>query len=391
LLLGACATLPLTADDPGVEAGIAFDLNGERGGYVQGIADPATGQAATLDDPVRVASVSKLVVAIGAMKLAEQGHLSLNEDVSRYLGWTLRNPAFPYQPISLRSLLSHTAGVRDHNDQYAVPLGETVRGAMADPHSWDLAHGPTERHFTYANMNFPIIASVLERVTGERFDVLMRRLVLQPLKLDACFNWPGCSDRAVRQAVVLTQGGKPVRDDLGGRRPDCPVFRRDGTACDLAGWRPGANGALFAPQGGLRISVRGLARLGQLLLHGGELDGARILSPASVAELLRPQWRFTGNNGDTDSGFYCSYGLATHQIATGAPGCRDDAGGDHVPRVGHAGEAYGLRSGLWIDPVAGTGIAYFRTGLSDSTPRRRSAFRAAEERAFRRTAGLLRR
>jgi hypothetical protein len=126
-----------------------------------------------------------------------------------------------------------------------------------------------------------------------------------------------------------------------------------------------------------------------MLLNEGELDGVRILSPASVAELLRPQWRFGGRNGETEGSFICSYGLATHQIASGAPGCNDDAAGDEVPRVGHAGEAYGLRSGLWIDPVSGTGVAYFRTGLADETPPGRTAFRAADEAAFRRTLGLL--
>ena len=55
-------------------------------------------------------------------------------------------------------------------------------------------------------------------------------------------------------------------------------------------------------------------------------------------------------------------------MATKAEGCRDDLFGDGVPRVGHAGEAYGLRSGLWIDRAAGTGVAYFVTGVPDDAP-----------------------
>lgn len=219
----------------------------------------------------------------------------------------------------------------------------------------------------------------------------MRREVLEPMKLDACFNWPTCSDAAVTRSVVLTQDGEPVRDDLGGKRPPCPVFARDGVPCDLSRWRAGENGALFAPQGGLRISARDLGRVGRMLLNGGELDGVRIVTPTSVAELLRPQWRFNGRNGATDDGFYCSYGLATQQIGTRGAGCDDNAAGDGVARVGHAGEAYGLRSGLWIDPASGTGVAYFRTGLSDTTAAGRTAFRAAEEAAFRRTLSLLKR
>ncbi len=379
-----CATFqPVEA--PVAQAGVAFDHAGERGIFADGLADPQTGRAVTVDDPVRVASVSKLVVAIGVMKLVEAGKLDLDSDVSSWLGWSLRNPAFPNRPVSLRLLMSHTSSVRDHDDQYAVPLGGSVRSVMADAGSWDAVHGPGDQYFTYSNMNFPIVASVVERVTSERFDRWMRSQVLDPMKLDACYNWPACSDGAIARAVVLTQHGKAVRDDLGGKRPDCPVFVNDGEPCELSRWRLGENGALFAPQGGLRISARGLARVGRMLLNRGTLDGVRILSPQSVEALLTPVWRFDGRNGDTDHGFYCSHGLATQQIPTRAAGCNDDPIGDRIARVGHAGDAYGLRSGIWIDRAGGTGVAFFVTGLPANPPRGRSAFHFAEEAAFRRT------
>ena len=388
LLLAACVTVPPPAPD-GARVGVAFDRSGERGAFAEGLANPATGRRVTVDDPVRIASISKLVVAIGVMRLVEQGKLDLDADVSRYLGWPLRNPAFPDRPVSLAMLLSHTGSVRDHDDQYAIPLGGSLRTVMADPDSWDKAHGPRQGYFTYANLNFPIIASIVERVTGERFDRWMHREVIAPMKLDACFNWPTCSESAVTRAVVLTQDGKPVRDDLGGRRPACPVFVRDGDPCDLALWKPGDNGALFAPQGGLRISARGLARVGRMLLDGGTIDGARILSPASVDRLLTVRWVYNGANGVSDEGFYCRYGLATHALATRQPGCADDPEGLGRQWVGHAGEAYGLRSGLWINRKKGVGLAYYTTGLAADPPRGKSAFRAAEEQAMERAISLL--
>ncbi|MEO8175126.1 MAG: serine hydrolase [Sphingomicrobium sp.] len=388
LLVAGCASVPSTQSAPVAVTGVAFDLAGERGSFNDGLADPGAGRAITPNDPARIASISKLVVAIGAMRLVEQGKLDLGSDVSRWLGWTLRNPAHPDQPINLAMLLSHTSSVRDHDDQYAIPLGQSVEAAMADPRSWDARHGAADHYFTYSNMNFPIVGSIVERVTGERFDIWMRREVLNPMRIDACYNWPTCSDQAIARAVVLTQGGKAVRDDLGGNRPDCPVFVADGEQCDLTRWRAGDNGALFAPQGGLRISARGLARVGRMLLNRGTLDGAAILSPQSVDTLLAQHWRFDGRNGVTDHGFYCSFGLATQQIPNIRPGCNDDPAGDGVVRVGHAGEAYGLRSGLWIDPAHGTGIAYFVTGLPDNPKCGRSAFRDAEEAAFKRALAL---
>ena len=389
VLLAGCATPNGQSQDGGVEVGVAFDRSGERGSYAVGMADPASGRAVTADDPVRVASVSKLLVAIGVMKLVEQQRLDLDRDVSHYLGWSLRNPAYPRDPVTMRMLLSHTSSLRDHDDQYAIPLMGSLRTVLSDTNSWDAAHRPGSGYFAYANLNFPAVASVVERVTGERFDRWMRREVLEPMRIDACFNWPTCSDAAVARAVVLTQAGVPVRDDLRGKRPECPVLAASDGSCDLSHWKAGENGALFAPQGGLRISARGLGRVGRMLLNGGVLDGVQVLAPASVAEMLRPQWRFDGRNGATEEGFYCSYGLASQQIGTHALGCDDDVAGDRQTWVGHAGEAYGLRSGIWIDRTNGVGIAYFRTGLSDDPPHGRTAFKAAEEAAFLRTLGLL--
>lgn len=220
----------------------------------------------------------------------------------------------------------------------------------------------------------------------------MKRTVLDLLKLDACFNWPTCSDGAVARAVELdASDGTPLKDDLHGRRPACPVSPPRVGPCDLARWRAGQNGALFAPQGGLRISPHELARIGRMLLNGGELDGVRILSIASIDTMVGPVWTFDGRNGDTDKGFTCRYGLAVQMLATARRGCGDDPGGDGIARVGHAGEAYGLRSGLWIDRARGTGIAYYVTGLPDHPHPGRGGFTAAEEAAFSRALRLTRR
>jgi CubicO group peptidase (beta-lactamase class C family) len=390
MMLSGCATVAVPPPSAS-QAGVAFTATEEAGSFAEGFADPATRRAITPDDPVRIASISKLVAAIGVMKLVENRALDLDQDVTRYLDWPLRNPVFRDRPITLRMLMSHNSSVRDHDDQYAIPLGGTLRDVMADPNSWDRLQAPGSGYFKYSNLNFPIVASIVEKVTGERFDIWMRREVLEPMRVDACYNWPTCSDSAVARAVVLMQDGKAVRDDLNGRRPDCPVFVTDGEPCDLSRWRLGENGALFSPQGGLRISARGLGRVGRMLLNRGTLDGVRILSPQSVETLLRPQWRFDGRNGDTDRGFYCTYGLAAQIIPTPQRGCSDDPVGDRIVRIGHAGDAYGLRSGLWLDRASGRGVAFFVTGLSEDPPRGRSAFRAAEEAAFRRAVELGRR
>lgn len=396
LFLMACATAPDVSPTPSQQTPgaqpvarvrIAFDRDGFTDVRAEGLADVATGRALTIDDPVRIASISKLVVAIGVIRLVEQGKLDLDTDVSKTLGWPLRNPAFPDSPITLRMLLSHTSSLTDLAGYWNVPLGGDIRDITSKPEAWDTAHAPGQ-HFRYTNLNFPLVAQLMERATDKRFDQLMRELVLVPMKLDACFNWSACSDAAIQRAVVLYNAqGEAQKDDLKGLRPDCLVIPAVNGSCDLSTWRAGENGAMFSPQGGLRISARDLATIGRLLLNDGEIDGVRILSPESMRGLITPVWRFDGSNGaigeedePSRGGFFCSYGLAMQHLAQGdGKRCRDDLFGDGRKRIGHSGNAYGLLSGLWVDQQTGTGVAYFATGVPNDSSGEHSAFSRVEE------------
>lgn len=353
---------------------VTFDRSGETAVTARGPADVARTRPVTADDPVRWASVSKLVVGLGVMRLIEAGRVELDRDVSDYLGTPLRHPEHPATPITLRLLLSHRAGLSDAGERYVVPYGARLGDVLADREVWADAQGT---RFRYANLGFPVIASVLERATGERFDRLMMREVLGPLGLAGCFGWASCDPAVAARAVALVgKDGQVRRDGPGDLPPACPVFTQG--ACDLAAYRLGENGAVFSPQGGLRLSARGMARIGRMLLNGGE----GFLTPASIETLLTPAWRLAGANGESEGGFYCQYGLASMTLPT--KGCRDDLFGDGRVRVGHAGEAYGLRSGLWLDRARGRGVAFFVTAVADGPgDGRHSAYSRAEERAVR--------
>jgi CubicO group peptidase (beta-lactamase class C family) len=373
---GSAAAQP--AVRPPAYAWATFDARGITASGTSGFADRVPARRLTIEDPARIASISKLVVALGVMRLVDQGRLDLDRDVSFYLGWRLRNPAFQDRPITLRLLLSHRSSLKDDIEYWAIPLGATLEQTLANPIAFDATHAPGT-YFRYSNLGFPVIASVMEKATGERFDRLMARLVLRPLGLSACFNWSACGDGAIARAVVLTApDGSVIRDDLGGRPPACPVLAPNG--CDLAGYRLGDNGALFSPQGGLRISVRDLTVVGRMLMAGGRQGRTRFLRQASVAMLTTPLWTYDGANGAIEDGFYCAYGLATQLLPVAQAGCRDDLFGGGRPMFGHAGDAYGVRSGLWIDPVRHTGVAFLSTANGDDPPRgAHSAYRAIEE------------
>ena len=366
---------------------VAFDRDGITATRTEGYADPASKRAITVDDPVRIASISKLVLSIGVMRLVEDGKLDLDADVSDTLGWKLRNPAFPNDKITLRLLLSHTASLTDGAGYWQVPLDGEFKELLDDPKAWDAEHAPGT-YWRYANVGFPLIGAVMERATGERMDLLMQRLVLKPLDLRACYSWPSCDDTTAARAVVLYREGKPIVDDNQGRKPACGITKASDGSCDLSTWRAGMATNVFGPQGGLRISAADLSKIGRLLLGDGIVDGVRLLKPESVRAMIGPEWSLKNGNGLTleeddpiraTKGFTCRYGLAVHTLASGLPDCGDDPFGDGVQRVGHSGNAYGLLAGLWVDRKAGTGVVYFSTGNDKPAPGAHSAFSRIEE------------
>ncbi|QTD57029.1 serine hydrolase domain-containing protein [Parasphingorhabdus cellanae] len=344
---------------------IEFDADDKATIAIQGLSNRNTGRALMPDDPVRIASISKLFVSLAAMRLVEQGILDLDTDVSDYLGWSLRHPDHPAVPITLRLLLSHQSGLRD-GINYALPMDARLETELRSQQAWDTHHAPGT-YFAYANLNFPIVAAVMEAATGDRFDRIMKTQVFDPLDLDACFNWTLCSDQKVAAAVTLYRAnGDVVRDDLRGRREDCSVVPASDGSCDLKAYQLGKTGSIFSPQGGLRISARDLAKIGQMFLRN---DGT-FLSNSSIATMTSPIWLYDGTNGDSEDGYFCAYGLAVHILA--APdrpqSCKDDPFGDNQMRFGHSGEAYALKSGLWVNPVTNQGTAFYRTQVPENDP-----------------------
>ena len=90
--------LPALAHEPIASVRVAFDRDGITASRAEGLADIARSRAVSIDDPVRIASISKLVLAIGVLRLVEEGKLDLDTDVSTYLGSPLRHTQFPDTP-----------------------------------------------------------------------------------------------------------------------------------------------------------------------------------------------------------------------------------------------------------------------------------------------------
>lgn len=362
---------------------VDFDTSQMQVAALRGEANQIDRRPLQPDDPVRIASISKFVMALGVMRLVEQGKLDLDRDINDYLSWKMRNPAFPKQAITLRQLMSHTAGLRD-GAGYAIAVDIPLARITAHPKAWNAMHEPGS-YFTYANLNSQIIAAVIETTTplpnghNAPFSAIMAEQVFEPLGLSACYNWIGCTDETAAKAVTLYDSeGKALRDAVFREQP-CSTVSASSGECGYAKERAGVTGSPFSPQGGLRISAEQLAKIGQMLLNDGHVrtkaDGRSepsttppFLQPETITELLKPEWIFDGKNGESEEGYFCAYGLSVHILAiSGRPGsCRDDPFKDGITRYGHSGEAYGLRSGLWFDPLGKTGTAYFRTQVPES-------------------------
>ena len=336
------------------------------------------GQAAGRDTLYRIASVSKMMTTLGLMRLLEEGKLALDADVSGYLGFPLRNPHFPDRPITLRVLLSHRSSLRDDGG-YSWPLDTALAEVLvpgARLHGkgpmWASNAGPGD-YFTYCNLGWGVIGTIMERVTGERFDRLMRRLLLAPLGLRGGYNPSDFTPAELASLAALYRkrstdtevwdaAGPWIAqvDDYGGRAPAAPA--------GIATYVPGRNATPFSPTGGLRISAHDLGTVMLMLMNGGMHNGRRILAESTLAQMFARQWTWdgVGGNGDSLGGLFNSWGLGNAQFPDPPPGPLKtplvEASGFNA--VGHLGDAYGLRSVFAADLARRNGIVVLVGGTS---------------------------
>ena len=378
-LLSPLGTLAAQDTPPPATVVVAFDRDTIRPLIVEGIANKEAGRALEANDPVRIASISKLIMALTALRLVDEGKLDLNRDVSEYLGWTVRSPHHPDAPVTLTHLLMHRAGLSDAGG-YHIPLGDSLEAKCADPASWRDTAKPGEATFEYANLGSPLVATVLEAATGERYDQLVQRLVFAPLGVKACFIWAECPAGMAERAVTLYRHtGEIARDGPKDLPPNCTIAVAGGAPCNLDGYVPGTNASIFSPQGGVRIGMMDLAKIGQAMAAA-----PTELFPDAAAATAHGTIYLGRNPGQA---LFCRYGLAMQLIeADKGEGCDDMLFGRGVPYLGHSGEAFGLLSGLFFDTEEGRGFAYFTTenpppaGGEDTgtfTPRERALMKRA--------------
>ncbi len=349
--------------------------------------EPTGPVLATPDTLYRVASISKLVVAMAVMKLVESGTLDLDRDLSDYFGWSFRNPNQPEAVITARHLLSHTSSIRDGGESYSAPIGFSIRDFLgvsgrlfSNGVHWAGSSKQAGAHFDYANLNYGVLGTLVELISAERFDVHMQRVLFEPANIHASYGPYGLAPEAIstlatlyrkrNSAGIWNSNGEwyPQVDDFSGVRParfaqvenpDVGDQLRAYTDGNFDDYSKGENATLFSPQGGLRISVPDLAKLGMMLIDCEEMG---LFSAETQAKMFAPAWTLNqdGTNGNSYGGLMRQWGLGIHRVTdASAPGNGDRLAQDgSADFIGHSGEAYGLLSGLWFHPKRQVGFAY---------------------------------
>ncbi len=313
----------------------------------------------TKDTKFRVASVSKMFTMFGIMKLVEEGKINLDEDASKYLGFELRNPNFPDDKITVRMLASHTSTIRDGKD-YILPPSYRLEEFFK---SYGVAyedgkHFATEKNFfKYSNLNYGILATIIEKVSGERFDKFIKKNILQPMKISADYVVGNLNKKDFQNlgalykqengkwlATVDKYSGQPKKDTV---KISSKYVTGSGFQ-SLKDYKIGRNATIFNPAGGLRISFEELGNCLEMIMNGGNFRGKKIVREDLLKEMLSKQWIYDEENKNGDNyDVMFSYGLGFYQIDGAGPArlCKNHK----IDLIGHSGEAHGMISGLYFN------------------------------------------
>jgi CubicO group peptidase (beta-lactamase class C family) len=241
----------------------------------------------------RIASQTKAIVSVGVMVLQEEGHLLISDPVSKYLPeFANTKVAVRYddggydvvdskRQITIRDLLMHTAGIgygwgvaADQWKEAGIqgwyfadrdePIRETVRRIATLP----MDDHPGEK-FVYGYAT-DILGAMIEEISGMKLDMFLSEKILSPLKMNDTHFYLSMKkiDRLATVYSATTDRGIVRAADPGG----------------AVGQGHYVNGPRMSFSGGAGYlsTATDYARFLQMLLNGGELDGARILSPKSV-------------------------------------------------------------------------------------------------------------
>jgi CubicO group peptidase (beta-lactamase class C family) len=298
-------------------------------GSVHGTHAVSVGAAVDVDTVFQTASLSKWVTAWGVMALVQEGKLDLDAPVGTYLTrWALPESKFDNSKVTVRRLLSHTAGLTDGLGYAGFAPDATVqsledslrRPTDASPGASGIIEVGYEpgSAWRYSGGGYTILQLLIEETSGESFEGFMQRVVFRPLGMvRSSYHWTPSEGSTL--ATFYDTDAKPATH-----------YRYAAVAA-----------------ASLYTSVSDLTRFLQAHLPGrnGEPIGRGVLEPATIEDMWRPQASMYGKE---------IWGLGTILYA-------DNGEGGFV--VGHDGSnAPAINTSARLNPATGNGIVILETG-----------------------------
>jgi CubicO group peptidase (beta-lactamase class C family) len=267
-----------------------------------GLRDVEAGQPMRADTLFRVASMAKPITAVATMMLYEEGLLGLDDPIADYLPAFRETPVYvgpsPSGPvvtarereITVRHLLTHTSGIClgvDRNSPLDALYYDAVEGLKRRPDATNQSAAQALAQLPLAfqpgtgwryGLSFEVLAALIEVVSGEWFDVFLRQHIFEPLGMEDTGH---IVPRAKAHQLAALYGASPSGglDLLEAPAHSVHVLPPDFEFASGRHWLSG---------GGMMVStVADYARLGQMLLNGGALEGTRLLRPETVALMAR--------------------------------------------------------------------------------------------------------
>jgi CubicO group peptidase (beta-lactamase class C family) len=211
----------------------------------------------------RPGSISKLFTATAVMQLVEQGKLDLDRDVSGYLDFAI--PKTYPEPITLRQLLTHTAGFEDILKNLFVAHESDLKRLRAYlVNQMPARIFPPGKVPSYSNYGFTLAGYIVERVSGEKFERYIDNHILRPLRMtNSTFDQPLPPELAAQMSKGYLNAVKKPRD---------------------------FEFVQAAPAGSLSTTAADMTRFILAFLQDGSVDGVAILKPETVRQMETRQF-----------------------------------------------------------------------------------------------------
>jgi CubicO group peptidase (beta-lactamase class C family) len=248
-----------------------------------GYADKETKKPFTTDTIMNIGSIAKNFTGVCLMRSVEDGKVSLDEDVNKYLPFKVTNPYFPGEKVTLRNLATHTSSLADrypfYNETYVYGRGDATEDLgdflknYFDPNGKyyskeNFLNYKPGTHYQYSNIPSAVAGYIVEIATGKKLSQCGREYIFKPLKMTST-GWSLSEIDVAKHTVLYDKRGDGLKT--------IPLYSFP-----------------TYPEGGIRTSVTDLSRYFIALLNDGEYKGVRILKKESVREMQR--FQFTASN-----------------------------------------------------------------------------------------------